>query len=78
MVVIAKNLEDARRRFIEKGGSVNEVEEITEWTNVSLRITCEMLKSIDDTIAKGKIGISRNAWILQALKDKLDKKEKEK
>ena len=42
------------------------------WSNTGLRITKEMLEEIKMAL-EDKIGISRNTFILQAIREKLDR-----
>jgi predicted HicB family RNase H-like nuclease len=67
--------ESVRKQIISKGGSVfSDKNAEEEWTTVSLRITKELIETIDKEL-KERIGISRNAWILEAIQQKI-KREK--
>jgi hypothetical protein len=75
MVVMKKDPESERRRFIEKGGSVvSDVKETSSWTNICLRIPRKMVSDIDDIVI-GRVGFTRTTWILQALQEKLISKD---
>lgn len=71
-MVIKRKLE----RVIEKGGHVAADLETDkkEWANFTLRIKHEMLRDIDDAM-QDSVGISKTGWILQAIQEKLRKKE---
>lgn len=56
-------------QLINKGGSVTEKE---GWTLISVRIPQKLLKEVDQE-TKTRIGLSRNAWILEAFQEKLKK-----
>lgn len=58
--------------LISKGSPVKEdqIKETTKWTNINLRMPSEMLKEIDNVV-KDRIGMSRNAWLLEAISDKI-------
>jgi len=58
--------------LIEKGSKVKEdrVQEIKKWIIINLRLTEDMLKKVDDEL-ENRIGMSRNAWILEAVIEKL-------
>jgi hypothetical protein len=73
------DIEDARDEIILKGGKVaaDSEEEIAtkrkiQWTNLCLRITTNMVGQIDFLLEE-RIGISRTAWILEAIQEKLKK-----
>lgn len=54
-------------QFVNKGGDVTEKE---EWTMITVRLPTNLLKDIDQETKK-RIGLSRNAWILEAFQEKL-------
>jgi hypothetical protein len=65
-------------RVISKGGSsalelkvVESTEIKLSWKNINLRLTDEMINEIDRIITTQRIGISRTAWILEAIQEKL-------
>ncbi len=67
-----KNLEE----FVEQGGTIASEKKVgseLEWTNFTLRIRKDLSQRIDDTI-QNRIGISKTAWILEAIQDKLNTK----
>ncbi len=45
-----------------------------EWSSITLRITSKMIKEIKKAIPDN-IGMSRNAWILLAIQEKLKRKK---
>ena len=62
----------SRDEVIAKGGKVSaDNEQDDSWTHLCLRIPMDMVKSIDAK-RKKRIGISRTAWILEVLQDKLN------
>ncbi len=71
MVVMKKDTESERKRFIEKGGSVPETKDKGDWTNICLRIPKKMVIEIDNVVQEN-VGINRTGWILQTLKEKLN------
>lgn len=56
--------------FLEKGGSVIEEKKPREWVNFDLRIRGDLLRSIELKL-KSRVGLSRTAWILEAIQEKL-------
>ncbi len=65
--------EKLRNEIIERGGKV--IEDNTcesEWTGLSLRIPKKLIKEIDH-FKESRVGLSRNAWILEAIQEKLNK-----
>lgn len=62
--------------LISKGAGVAKelVENEIQWTHVQLRIPVLLLDEIEKVL-KGRYGISRNGWILEAIQDKISKKE---
>lgn len=73
-MIIKKKIEI--EKFIEKGGHVRaDLEtEKNEWVNFTLRIKKEMLKEVDEAV-NSTVGISKTGWILQAIQEKLKKKD---
>jgi len=76
--MVIKKLEKTQtiEQFIEKGGIVaseNANSKEHEWTNFTIRIRKDLSKKIDDVI-ENRIGISKTAWILEAIQDKLSAK----
>lgn len=59
-------LEDA----IKKGASVIADQKSKEWAYFSLRIRKDISDDIDQVLEK-RIGISKTAWILEAMQEKL-------
>jgi len=76
--MVIKKLEKPQNieEFIEKGGAVAS-EKINskehEWTNFTVRIRKDLSKKIDEVI-ENRIGISKTAWILEAIQEKLSTK----
>ena len=62
--------------IIDRGGSVraDKSENTKEWKNFAIRIRKDLLSRIDE-ILEGRIGITKTAWILEAIQEKL-KREK--
>ncbi len=73
MVVMKKNIDQAREEFIEKGSEAVEARTSAKWTTICLRIPKDMVRSIDSLVEE-KPGFSRTTWILQTLHKKLEKK----
>lgn len=75
MVVMAKphrNPDELKKKIIEKGGSVKIDKPDSNWMTISLRIRNDILLEIANRLAC-RVGISRNAWILEALQEKLNR-----
>ena len=71
------SLDALRDAIISKGGSVIEdMNSETHWEKITLRISSEMLKQIKETL-KGRPGLTRNAWILEAIHEKLHRDSKD-
>lgn len=69
-MVIKKKIE----QVIEKGGHVRaDQKRSNEWTNFTLRIKLDMLEDIDEALEE-TVGISKTGWILQAIQEKLKRK----
>ncbi len=68
MIVVKKDLEAERLRFIQKGGSCPK--ENKKSTNICLRIPTEMLIEIDQIVLDQRV-VTRTTWILQALQEKI-------
>ena len=73
------HIRDIREEIILKGGQVkaDHEEEIkikskVQWTNLCLRITSSMVNQIDYLLEE-RIGMSRTAWILEAIQEKFKK-----
>lgn len=67
---VKSNLE----KIIEKGGSVSADKSVDkkEWRNILIRLRSDMIQELDNVLNK-RIGLSRNAWILEAIQEKLRK-----
>lgn len=82
MVVRAKNekneaeIEKERMKIIKQGAPVVEEKEDSKknWTNFTLRIKSEMLQEIDAAL-EDIAGLSKTGFILQAIQEKLRRKE---
>lgn len=62
-----KDKEKKTKKIINKGGS----ERVKKgWTMITLRLPDHLLREID-TETEERIGLSRNAWILEAIQEKL-------
>jgi predicted house-cleaning noncanonical NTP pyrophosphatase (MazG superfamily) len=61
--------------IISKGGAVPS-SNAPEWTSISMRITKGLIKEIDENV-KPRLAMTRTAWILEAIQEKLNRsKEK--
>ena len=62
--------------LIDGGAKVKEdfKKDTKQWTVINVRISCEMLEDVDDTV-KQRVGITRTGWILEAIHEKLKKIE---
>lgn len=65
---------DLEKVISKGGGVVSDVEIKSKWTNFTLRIKSEMLADIDKAL-KDIAGLSKTGFILQAIQEKLKKKE---
>ena len=63
--------------LIEKGAKVKEdrMAEIRKWIIINVRITETILKEVDKCKSE-RVGISRTAWILEAIQEKLKRTER--
>ena len=60
-----------KEEIINRGGQVTaDNEKGNEWTSLNLRIPKGLVKAIDDRRGS-RIGISRTAWILEAIQEKM-------
>jgi hypothetical protein len=74
-MAIRKKIEKTNfNSVISKGGHVaadiHQMDKV--WTTMCLRITSELIRNIDEIKS---IGTSRNAWILEAIQEKLSKQK---
>lgn len=74
-----KKLEKAERPsiedVIEKGGNVaadKQISQKTEWKNFNLRLRDDISDQIDEALLN-RVGLSKTAWILEAIQEKLKK-----
>ena len=58
---------------IEKGAYVasDKIKKNENWEYIQLRVSCEMLENIKNILLTERKGMSRNAWILEAIQEKL-------
>ncbi len=58
--------------LISKGAPVNEdmKKNVESWVMINLRLPSWMLQEID-SIMESRVGMSRNAWLLEAINDKI-------
>lgn len=63
-------------KYISQGGNVRADMEITteEWKTISLRIPVPLLQSVDGKV-KQRAALTRTAWILEAIQQKLKAEE---
>jgi hypothetical protein len=68
------NKTDNINELISKGAPVCEdmKKNIESWVMINLRIPSWMIQEID-FLMKSRIGMSRNAWLLEAISDKMKK-----
>lgn len=60
-------------RYVSKGGEVSaDKTDVKSLTTIAVRMPKEFLDLIDENVKK-RIGLSRNAWIIEALQEKLQK-----
>ena len=69
-MVIKSKVERMQDEIISKAGSVVADLEKDRWVVVSLRLTKKLIEQIEED-KKDRIGISRNAWILEAIQEKI-------
>lgn len=73
-----QSMEEAREKFIMGGGLVAEdvKKEKEEWSKVLMRIRSDVLRKIDKLVEK-RMGLTRTAWLLEAIQEKLVRYEEE-
>lgn len=70
-MVVKKKIDKDRQEIISRGAKVtSDVKQIL-FKMIPLRIPEKMLDNIEKSL-EDRPGLSRNAWILEALKEKLD------
>lgn len=74
-----KNIETNIDELLSKGAPVKEDmsqfnKEENKWTHINFRVPTQMLKKVDDAL-KERVGISRNGWLLEAIDEKLKRKD---
>lgn len=74
-MVIRRLEKPSVEELIDRGGDVlaDKMSEKKEWVNFTLRIRKDIVKKIDIAL-EDRIGISKTAWILEAIQEKLKKK----
>lgn len=65
-----EQLDSLKYEVISRGGHVKEDDKTEEWVCISLRISKGLLERISGSLFK-RIGLTRNAWILEAIQEKL-------
>lgn len=63
-------------KFIEAGGEVSADKSKKKWAAICLQISRERLKELDQVLTE-RDGLSRNAWIREAIQEKLQKLRRE-
>lgn len=64
--------------YLSKGGQVQaDMEAQDDWKTICLRIPKKMLKTVDKKV-KGRAALTRTAWILEAIQQKLNQEGEEK
>lgn len=61
-------------KVIAQGGHVSADQKKHGWISIQLRLSGDMIESIGSSL-KQRIGLSRNAWILEAIQEKLKREE---
>lgn len=75
-MVISKRIKTQELdKVISQGGHVSADQKKGGWISIQLRLSNDMIESIGSSL-KDRIGLSRNAWILEAIQEKL-KRENE-
>jgi hypothetical protein len=73
-----EDLQRAREEFIKGGGlvscDISDIKHKEEWKKIILRVKTEAIMQID-ALVENKMGMTRTAWILQAIEDKLKQKD---
>lgn len=73
MVVKKKIEKSVIDSFVSKGGEVQSDQETkTSIARVTIRLPSKWLDKIDKAVA-GRCGMNRNAWLLQAAQEKLER-----
>ena len=75
----AKEIEEAREKFISGGGlvvadleeQVEECAKLDEWIKINLRIRKDAVNQIDKLVSS-RMGVTRTGWILGAIQEKLE------
>lgn len=62
-------------KIISQGGHVSADQKKTGWVSIQLRLSSDMIESIGTSL-KDRVGLSRNAWILEAIQEKLKREGK--
>lgn len=66
-MTISKKIEDV----INRGGQVKtDLEAKKKWKPIQLRIRMDLMEQVDAAVEK-RVGFNRNAWILEAIQEKL-------
>lgn len=63
----------ALEQMIGQGGHVaaDNQQKKEGWINIQLRISTEMIEEIGAILKEKRVGLSRNAWILEAIQEKI-------
>ncbi len=62
-------------KVIAQGGHVSaDQKKDGGWISIQLRLSADMIESIGSSL-KERVGLSRNAWILEAIQEKLKREE---
>lgn len=67
------NRENELEKVINQGGHVSADQKKEDWVNIQLRISSDMIEGIGSILKEKRKGLSRNAWILEAIQEKLRK-----
>ncbi len=72
MTISKRKNENELDKVISQGGHVaaDNQQKKEGWINIQLRISTEMIDEIASILKEKRIGLSRNAWILEAIQEK--------
>lgn len=67
-----KQSEEKVKEFILKGSEIPTEKTKKMWVTAYIRMPIALVENVDE-LRKDRPGISRNAWILEAIKEKIEK-----
>lgn len=73
MTISKRKRENDLDKVISSGGHVaaDHQQKKESWTSIQLRISNDMIEEIASILKEKRVGLSRNAWILEAIQEKL-------